>query len=258
MSLAEVRGLVPIADRELIPPPSLFWHPSLLHGQAHVARVLVHAFRLVEATGFTEETSRLWAAVYLHDIARRTRRGERASWRRRVVSAGRTAGCSGAVRARRRGRRRLSSHPGRGLRPLRWRARARASAQALDLPAEGRRRSRPRAARRPRHLVFSVSGSARDGRVRRAPLSHDQRDNPVGPRLLRTPVAGGPAAACREIAAATPFRVAVRMRRALACAALDVDRPRVPQPFSAGRTTRRGRRRAGSACRVPPAHGSAA
>ena len=71
MSLAEVRGLVPVADRELIPPPSLFWHPSLLHGQAHVARVLVHAFRLVEATGFTEETPRLWAAVYLHDIARR-------------------------------------------------------------------------------------------------------------------------------------------------------------------------------------------
>jgi hypothetical protein len=71
MSLAEIRGLVPVADRELIPPPSLFRHPSLLHGQAHVARVLVHAFRLIEATGYTEEASRLWAAVYLHDIARR-------------------------------------------------------------------------------------------------------------------------------------------------------------------------------------------
>jgi protein-tyrosine phosphatase len=71
LSLAEVRGLVPVTDRELVPPPSLFWRPSRLHGQAHVARVLVHAFRLIEATGFTEETSRLWAAVYLHDIARR-------------------------------------------------------------------------------------------------------------------------------------------------------------------------------------------
>jgi hypothetical protein len=58
-------------DAELIPPPELFWHPSRLHGQAHVARVLVHAFRLVAATGHVEETSRLWAAVYLHDIARR-------------------------------------------------------------------------------------------------------------------------------------------------------------------------------------------
>jgi hypothetical protein len=32
--------------------------------------VLVHAFRLVEATGFINEMPRLWAAVYLHDIAR--------------------------------------------------------------------------------------------------------------------------------------------------------------------------------------------
>jgi hypothetical protein len=70
-NLADVRALVPVADSELIPPPGLFWHPSRLHGQAHVARVLVHAFRLVAATGFVEETSRLWAAVYLHDIARR-------------------------------------------------------------------------------------------------------------------------------------------------------------------------------------------
>ncbi len=51
--------------------PSLFLHPSRLHGQAHVARVMVHAFRLIVATGFIEETARLWAAVYLHDIARR-------------------------------------------------------------------------------------------------------------------------------------------------------------------------------------------
>jgi hypothetical protein len=31
---------------------------------------MVHAFRLIEATGWWEEAPRLWAAVYLHDIAR--------------------------------------------------------------------------------------------------------------------------------------------------------------------------------------------
>jgi len=30
----------------------------------------VHAFRLLAATGWAEEAPRLWAAVYLHDIAR--------------------------------------------------------------------------------------------------------------------------------------------------------------------------------------------
>ena len=54
----------------LAPPPSLFTHPSTLHGQSHVSRVMVHAFRLIAATGWTEEAPRLWAAVYLHDIAR--------------------------------------------------------------------------------------------------------------------------------------------------------------------------------------------
>lgn len=54
----------------LAPPPSLFTHKSFLHGQSHVARVMVHAFRLIEATGWIEEAPRLWAAVYLHDLAR--------------------------------------------------------------------------------------------------------------------------------------------------------------------------------------------
>jgi len=49
----------------------LFWHRSDLHGQAHVARVMVHAFRLVAATGPSHLAPALWAAVYLHDIARR-------------------------------------------------------------------------------------------------------------------------------------------------------------------------------------------
>ena len=40
---------------ELAPPPSLFTHHSPLHGQSHVARVMVHAFRLIAATGWSDE-----------------------------------------------------------------------------------------------------------------------------------------------------------------------------------------------------------
>ena len=54
----------------LVPPPSLFTHRSTLHGQSHVARVMIHAFRLIEATNNEEEAAPLWAAVYLHDLAR--------------------------------------------------------------------------------------------------------------------------------------------------------------------------------------------
>jgi hypothetical protein len=71
MSLERVRHLVSLSDTDMIPPPELFLHRSYLHGQAHVARVLVHALRLVEAVGAEEEAPRIWAAVYLHDIARR-------------------------------------------------------------------------------------------------------------------------------------------------------------------------------------------
>src|SRR5262245_21509372 len=60
--------LLPLDD--LAPPPSLFTHASVIHGQAHVARVMVHAFRLIAATGWTEDAPRLWACVYLHDLAR--------------------------------------------------------------------------------------------------------------------------------------------------------------------------------------------
>jgi len=37
-----------------VPPPALFAHPNRIHGQSHVARVMVHAFRLLEATGRVE------------------------------------------------------------------------------------------------------------------------------------------------------------------------------------------------------------
>ena len=59
---------LPLAD--LVPPPEMFIHKSAIHGQPHVARTMVHAFRLLEATGLVEEAPRLWAAVYLHDISR--------------------------------------------------------------------------------------------------------------------------------------------------------------------------------------------
>jgi len=70
MDLTGVRARIPLADEELVPPPDLFTFHTQLHGQPHVARVLVHAFRLIAATGCVEETARLWAAVYVHDIGR--------------------------------------------------------------------------------------------------------------------------------------------------------------------------------------------
>lgn len=50
--------------------PELFWHPSSLHGQAHVTRVMVHAIQLVAATAQEHLASQLWASVFLHDLAR--------------------------------------------------------------------------------------------------------------------------------------------------------------------------------------------
>jgi len=54
----------------IVPLPAHFRHRSSLHGQSHVARVMVHALRLIEATGWEHEAARLWAAVYLHDLER--------------------------------------------------------------------------------------------------------------------------------------------------------------------------------------------
>lgn len=53
-----------------IPSPREFHHPSWIHGQNHVARVMVHALRLLAATGWRAEATRLWGSVYLHDLAR--------------------------------------------------------------------------------------------------------------------------------------------------------------------------------------------
>ncbi len=55
----------------LAPSPGLFSHPSRLHGQAHVARVIVHSLILVDALGLDACAPKAWAAAYLHDIGRR-------------------------------------------------------------------------------------------------------------------------------------------------------------------------------------------
>ena len=62
--------LVNLPFSQIVPMPELFWHRSELHGQAHVTRVMVHAIRLVEATQRHDLAPQLWAAVFLHDIAR--------------------------------------------------------------------------------------------------------------------------------------------------------------------------------------------
>ncbi|MGE0040662.1 MAG: hypothetical protein AB7H88_19465 [Vicinamibacterales bacterium] len=61
---------VTLPSHDVVPLPELFAHRSALHGQAHVTRVMVHAIRLVEATGLHKLGPRLWAAVFLHDLAR--------------------------------------------------------------------------------------------------------------------------------------------------------------------------------------------
>ena len=71
----EVRQLIPpqltLPPEALIPHPEHFRTRSHLHGQDHVARVMVHAFRLLTATGHDPLVASLWGAVYLHDLERR-------------------------------------------------------------------------------------------------------------------------------------------------------------------------------------------
>jgi len=54
----------------MAPLPEFFRHRSTLHGQAHVSRVMIHAMRLIEATGQPALGPQLWASVFLHDLAR--------------------------------------------------------------------------------------------------------------------------------------------------------------------------------------------
>lgn len=54
----------------LAPLPEDFRHPSRIHGQEHVSRVMIHAFLLLELTQQQHLATTLWASVYLHDLAR--------------------------------------------------------------------------------------------------------------------------------------------------------------------------------------------
>src|SRR6185295_8115362 len=60
---------IPLPLASLVPAPELFTHASTLHGQAHVSRVMVHAFRLLEVTACEEQAPRLWAAVSTSTIS---------------------------------------------------------------------------------------------------------------------------------------------------------------------------------------------
>jgi hypothetical protein len=56
---------------DAIPLPEHFAHPSTLHGQRHVGRVMVHAMRLVDVLHYGNATrAMLWASVYVHDLRR--------------------------------------------------------------------------------------------------------------------------------------------------------------------------------------------
>lgn len=61
---------VSLPPNELVPLPEDFVHPSQIHGQEHVSRVMVHASLLLQLTGQEHLAVPLWASVYLHDVAR--------------------------------------------------------------------------------------------------------------------------------------------------------------------------------------------
>lgn len=61
---------VSLPFEKLVPAPEFFWHPSRIHGQEHVSRVMIHASLLLQLTGKRHLSRPLWASVYLHDLAR--------------------------------------------------------------------------------------------------------------------------------------------------------------------------------------------
>ncbi|MFM1919895.1 MAG: hypothetical protein RLZZ303_1529 [Candidatus Hydrogenedentota bacterium] len=61
---------IPLPLGMLVPQPRDFRHPSYVHGQEHVSRVMIHAFLLLQLTRQPHLASALWASVYLHDLAR--------------------------------------------------------------------------------------------------------------------------------------------------------------------------------------------
>lgn len=67
----QLRNPVPLPFSDLVPRPEFFVHQSHIHGQSHVARVVVYTFLLSDALNFADRASKAWAAAYIHDIGRK-------------------------------------------------------------------------------------------------------------------------------------------------------------------------------------------
>jgi hypothetical protein len=65
-----LRNPIPLPLKDLVPLPQDFRHRSYVHGQEHVSRVMIHGFLLLRLTRQEHLAPLLWAAVYLHDLAR--------------------------------------------------------------------------------------------------------------------------------------------------------------------------------------------
>jgi len=66
----ELRNPIPLDLGDVFPPASRFAHESHYHGPEHVARVMIHAFLLLDLTESADLAAPLWASVYIHDLAR--------------------------------------------------------------------------------------------------------------------------------------------------------------------------------------------
>lgn len=62
---------IPLPLEDMVPHPEDFLHHSRIHGQAHVARVVIHTLLLVKMLGMEDRSASSWAAAYIHDIGRR-------------------------------------------------------------------------------------------------------------------------------------------------------------------------------------------
>ena len=60
MNAVDLINPIPLPPAEIFPPASRFAHASTYHGPDHVARVMVHAFLLLELTGSQDAARRLW------------------------------------------------------------------------------------------------------------------------------------------------------------------------------------------------------
>lgn len=65
-----LRNPIPLAPEKMAPLPEYFVHHSGIHGQSHVARVIVHTLALLRLLGLEERAAKYWAAAYIHDLGR--------------------------------------------------------------------------------------------------------------------------------------------------------------------------------------------